>query len=166
MGKSRPVVYLDTCAIIEAHRVKCWKQLASHYELHTVRKCCEELADGNPRDPDYIAVDLKAIAPDIMIHEISSPQCVKAAIKAPSFGGLDPGEKELLAWCADQDPKAMIITTGDRAAIVAACELWLRENLQPLEDIATTAGVRGSFKHHFCRVWLQTICSNFALDNF
>ena len=166
MGKSRPVVYLDTCAIIEAHRVKCWKQLASHYELHTVRKCCEELADGNPYDPDYIAVDPQQIAQDMVIHEISRLQCAKAVTKAPSFGGLDAGEKELLAWCADQDPKAMIITTGDKAAIVVACELGLRENLQPLEDIAVTVGVHGSFQHHFCRVWLQKICSNFALDNF
>jgi hypothetical protein len=165
MGKSRPVVYLDTCAIIEAHRVKCWKQLASHYELHTVRKCCEELADGDSRDPDYIAVDLKAIAPDIVIHEISSPQCVKAAIKAASFGGLDDGEKELLAWCADQAPKAMIITTGDRAAIVAACELGLRENLQPLEEIVGQIGLSVKLKRHYCRVWLQEICNKFALDN-
>jgi len=165
MGKSRPVVYLDTCAIIEAHRVKCWKQLASHFELHTVRKCCEELADGNPYDRDYIPVDLKAIAPDIVIHEISSPQCVKAAIKAPSFVGLDAGEKELLAWCADQAPKAMIITTGDKAAIVAACELGLRENLQPLEEIAGKIGVSVKLQRHYCRVWLQEICNKFALDN-
>jgi hypothetical protein len=139
--------------------------LASHFELHTVRKCCEELADGNPYDPDYIAVDLKAIAPDIVIHEITLVQCVKAATKAASFVGLDAGEKELLAWCADQDPKAMIITTGDKAAIVAACELGLRDNLQPLEEIAGQIGVSARFQHHFCRLWLQQICSNFALDN-
>ena len=166
MGKSRPVVYLDTCAIIEAHRVKCWKQLASHYELHTVRKCCEELADGNPYDKEYTAVDQQQIAHDMVIHDTSPLQCTAATIKAKTFVKLDAGEKELLAWCADQDPKAMIITTGDRAAIVAACELGLRDNLQPLEDIATTVGVRGNFQHHFCRVWLQQICSNFALDNF
>ncbi len=133
--------------------------------MHTVRKCCEELADGNPYDPDYIAVDLKAIAPDIVIHEITLVQCVKAATKAASFVGLDAGEKELLAWCADQDPKAMIITTGDKAAIVAACELGLRDNLQPLEEIAGQIGVSARFQHHFCRLWLQQICSNFALDN-
>jgi len=117
MGINRPVVYLDTCVIIEAHRVGCWKQLVSRYELHTVRRCCEELADGNPHDPEYVPVDRNQIAEDMIVHDCERRQSIAAATKAASFGGLDAGERDLLAWCADQDPEAMIITTGDRAAI-------------------------------------------------
>lgn len=165
MGKNRPIVYLDTCVILEAHRVKCWKQLASQYELHTVRRCYEELSDGNPRDPDYIPVDRQQIAQCVTIHDCVARQCIAAATMAATFGRLDAGEKELLAWCADQDPQAMIITTGDRAAIVAACELGLRNSLQPLEEITDKIGLRVTLQQHYCRAWLEKICSNFALDN-
>ena len=165
MGKCRPVVYLDTCVILEAHRVKCWKQLVSQYELHTVRRCYEELADGNPHDSDYIAVDRQQIAQEMTIHESVPRQCIAAATLATTFGGLDAGEKELLAWCADQDPQAMLITTGDRAAIVAACELGLRNCLQPLEEITDKIGLRVALQPHYCRAWLEKICSAFALDS-
>ena len=165
MGKSRPVVYLDTCVIIEAHRVKCWKQLAAQNELHTVRECYDELAGGNPRDPDYIAVDQRQIALDMAIHDCAPRQRIAAATRAATFGGLDAGEMGLLAWCADQDPQAMIITTGDRAAIVAACELGLRNNLQSLEEIAKGMRPRSTLQRHFCRKWFEEVCRSFALDN-
>jgi hypothetical protein len=131
MGTTRPVLYLDTCAIIEAYRVRCWLQLVDRYELHTVRKCREELESGNPRDPDYIHVDLQQIDAAMVIHTLA--------------------------------PKAMIITTGDRAAIVAACELGLRENLQPLEEVAATVGIRAEFQKHYRRAWLAEICTKCAL---
>ena len=163
MGTNRPVLYLDTCAIIEAYRVNCWRQLVDRYELHTVRKCREELESGNPRDPDYIPVDLQQIDAAMVIHALAPEQKVAAAAQSATLGGLDEGEKDLLAWCAAQAPKAMIITTGDRAAIVAACELGLRENLQPLEEIAATVGIRADFQKHYRRAWLAEICTKCAL---
>ncbi|MDA3925765.1 MAG: hypothetical protein PF904_13790 [Kiritimatiellae bacterium] len=139
--------------------------MVDRYELHTVRKCCEELADGNPYDPEYIAVDQGQIARDMVIHDVTPVQCVKAATKAATLSGLDAGEKELLAWCAEHDRDAMIITTGDRAAIVTACELNLREKLKSLEEITKPIGVNPKFRHHFCRTWLEQVCAAFALDN-
>ncbi len=35
-GAAKRVVYLDTCAVIEAHRTRCWKALAARHDLHTV----------------------------------------------------------------------------------------------------------------------------------
>jgi len=48
MGTNRPVLYLDTCAIIEAYRVKCWLQLVERYELHTVRNVARNWKAGIP----------------------------------------------------------------------------------------------------------------------
>jgi hypothetical protein len=163
MGTARPILYLDTCAIIEVYRVKCWPQLVNRYELHTVQKCREELESGNPYDPDYISFDLQQIDETMVIHELVPKQKVAAAVQSATLGALDEGEKDLLSWCADQAPKAMIITTGDRAAIVAACELGLRENLRSLEEIATAIGVRANFQKHYQRIWLTKICTKYAL---
>lgn len=165
MGTNRPVLYLDTCAIIEAYRVNCWRQLADRYELHTVSRCREELASGNPRDQDYIPVNLQQIDETMAIHALAPEQKVAAAAQSATLGGLDEGEKDLLSWCAAQAPKAMIITTGDRAAIVAACELGLRENLQSLEEIANFVGVRIIFQKHYRRAWLSEICTKCALGH-
>ena len=164
MSTNRPVLYLDTCAIIEAHRVGCWRQMVTRYELHTVAECRDELRSGNARDSEYIVVDVDQVERDMVIHGLSVEQRIAAGVKSASFGVLDAGERDLLAWCAAQAPTAMIITTGDRAAIVAACELGLRENLQPLEEITIAIGVHADLKKHYRRAWLAEICTTYALE--
>lgn len=165
MSTNRPVLYLDTCAIIEAHRVGCWRQMVTRYEMHTVAECRDELRSGNARDSEYIAVDVDQLERDMVIHVLSVGQRIAAGVKSASFGVLDAGERDLLAWCAAQAQTAIIITTGDRAAIVAACELGLRDNLKPLEEIVAAIGVQAALKKHYCRVWLAEICTKCALDN-
>jgi len=164
MSTNRPVLYLDTCAIIEAHRVGCWRQMVTRYELHTVAECRDELRSGNARDSEYIVVDVDQVERDMVIHGLSVEQRIAAGVKSASFGVLDAGERDLLAWCAAQAPTAMIITTGDRAAIVAACELGLRENLQPLEEVTIAIGVHADLKKHYRRAWLAEICTTCALE--
>jgi hypothetical protein len=157
MEPARPVLYLDTCAILEATRARCWQQLAGRFDLHTVAECRNELASGNRNDRRYVAVDLTTFDASVAVHSPTAAHHASAQLKSASFARLDPGEKDLLAWCAAAAPNALILTTGDRAAIVSACELGLAENLQSLEEVAQSVGAKPELQIHFRKKWLSEI---------
>lgn len=164
MGTNRPILYLDTCAIIEAWRVGCWRALVSRFELHTVKECHDELGRGNPDDPDYVHVDTRKIEADIVVHVPTRANIVAAIFKSAAVNDIDKGERELLAWCAAQHTSAMILTTGDRAAIVAACELGLKDRLSSLEELANAAGVHPQLQNHYRQSWLTDIRTKWLLE--
>lgn len=62
MAKDR--VLLDTCIIIEAFRVNCWKALCARYDVETVEKCVEEACTGDPLNPKRVPVDRKLLLAD------------------------------------------------------------------------------------------------------
>lgn len=157
------VIYLDTCVIIEAHRTRCWKALAARHDLHTVDECIAELRTGNPRDREYVAVNCDAIARDVTIHIPTTAQKAALRLRSAKAGGLDAGERDLLAFFIAQDDRALLLTTGDRAAILAACELDLVKRLISLEELAREAGARPDLQHHFCKEWLSGIRTAFYL---
>jgi hypothetical protein len=61
-------------------------------------------------------------------------------------------------------PSAIILTTGDRAAIVSACELGLGQNLQSLEEVADTVGARAELQPHFRKKWLSEIRTESSVE--
>jgi len=165
MNTTPPALYLDTCAIIEAHRTGCWRQIVARFETHTVKKCRDELADGNPNDPDYVYVDMDRIDNDVKVHEPTKTDVANAILKSAAVRGIDDGERELLAWCATQQPGALILTTGDRAAIRAACELGLKDRLRSLEELAASAGMHPVLQNHYYTKWLTEIRTNWLMEN-
>jgi hypothetical protein len=157
MRPNRPVLYLDTCAILEAVRSRCWRQMVARFDLHTVVECRNELAGGNRHDRRFIPVDLPSFDARVTLHAPTVAHRSAAQMKSASYARLDAGERDLLAWCAACAPDALILTTGDRAAIISACELGLGESLQSLEEVADAAGSRPDLQVHFRKKWLSEI---------
>lgn len=54
MSSARQILFRDSCAIIEAHRTRCWKALLVRFELHTVHECWDKLRRGDTRDSEYV----------------------------------------------------------------------------------------------------------------
>lgn len=161
-AKTLPV-YLDTCVVLAAHRSQCWNALAGHFNLHTTQVCRQELTRGNPQDPKYVRVDMAAFDRRVAVHQTSQVQLIEATLRSPTLSAVDAGEMDLLAWCADQ-PDALLLSTGDRAAVLAACRLGLRERLVSLEELANRAGLRPRLPRHFTKAWLAEVCSEFLLE--
>jgi hypothetical protein len=156
-------IYLDTCAVIAAHKTGCWNALTGSYQLHTVEECMKELGGGNPRDPGYVAVDQEALSKIITVHSPTKKEIVAARLKAASIAGLDAGERDLLAWCASQNPSSLLVTTGDRAAIIATCQLGLDGRLRSLEELANAVGSKPQLPRHFTKEWLSGVKTDYWL---
>lgn len=164
MAAKTPPVYLDTCVVLAAHRYRCWNGLAGHFNLHTTQVCRQELVQGNSRDPRHVQVDMFAFDQKVDVHQTPMARRAEALLRSPTLSDVDAGEMDLLAWCAAQ-PEALLLTTGDRAAILAACRLGLRESLVSLEELANMAGLRPQLPRHFTKAWLAEVRSEFMLED-
>ncbi len=141
----KPRVFAETNVILEAFRTSCWTAISSHFAIETVEKCVEETLTGNPGDPRHVSVpatDLKAgLAGQ---HPVARKELASLVLAHPSCGTLDDGEKHLLAWLLANKllPSAVIVvTTADKAALVASHGLGWLDCAVSLEDLARKAGV-------------------------
>lgn len=143
MPKTR--VFADTNVILEAFRTGCWTSICSQFAIETVQKCVEETLTGNPGDSRHVVVpfaDLKAgLAGE---HPVTRKELALLVLDHPSCSTLDDGEKHLLAWLLAHKllPSAVIVvTTADKAALVASHSLGWLDCAVSLEDLARKAGV-------------------------
>lgn len=143
MPKTR--VFADTNVILESFRTGCWTAISSHFVIETVQKCVEETLTGNPGDPRHVSVppaDLKAgLAGE---YPVTRKELASLVLAHPSCSTLDDGEKHLLAWLLANKllPSAVIVvTTADKAALVASHGLGWLDCTVSLEDLARRAGV-------------------------
>lgn len=143
MAKIR--VFADTNVILEAFRTGCWTAIGSRFALETVGKCVEETLTGNPEDPRHVpvlAADLKAgLAGQ---HPVTRKQIASLVLAHPACDVLDDGEKHLLAWLLASKllpSPAIVVTTADKAALVAAHGLGWLDGVVSLESLARQAGV-------------------------
>lgn len=123
----------------------------------------KELGGGNPRDPGYVAVDQEAVSKVFTVHSPTKKDIVAAQLKAASVAGLDAGEQDLLAWCAAQNPSSLFATTGDRAAVISACQLGMDGRLRSLEELANAVGSQPQFPRHFTKEWLSGVKTGYWL---
>lgn len=138
-------VFADTNVILESFRTGCWTAISSHFAIETVQKCVEETLTGNPGDPRHVAVapaDLRAgLAGE---HPVTRKELAALVLAHPSCGTLDDGEKHLLAWLLANKllPSVIVVvTTADKAALVASHGLGWLDCAVSLEDLARRAGV-------------------------
>lgn len=138
-------VFADTNVILEAFRTHCWTAISSHFAIETVEKCVEETLTGNPSDPRHVSVppaDLNAGLSGQ--HPVTRKELASLVLAHPCCGTLDDGEKHLLAWLLANKllPSALIVvTTADKAALVASHGLGWLDCAVSLEDLARKAGV-------------------------
>ena len=137
-------VFADTNVILEAFRSRCWTAITTHFAVETVEKCVEEALTGNPSDPRHIAVppaDLNAgLAGQ---HPVTRKELATLVLSHPSCRTLDDGEKHLFAWLFANKlpPSQVIVTTADKAALVASNDLGWLDCMISLEELARRAGV-------------------------
>lgn len=162
MPKQR--VLVDTCIIIEAFRVKCWKALCRHFDVETVQCCVTECCTGDPLQPGRVAIEREELVADLAhIHVVSETMLAQLALARDNLPALDDGELHMMAWLHAHPGEAVItlISTADRAAVRATHALQLLDRVDSLQNLAKVAGVGkkqlSNLAHHFSEDWLGTV---------
>ena len=158
MAKIR--VFADTNVILEAFRTGCWKVIGNRFAIETVEKCVEETLTGNPDDPRHVPVLPANLKTGLSgQHPVTRKQIASLVLAHPACSVLDDGEKHLLAWLFANKllpSSVMVVTTADKAALVATHGLGWLDNMVSLEYLARQAGVG--------RVKLDTLALQYRED--
>jgi hypothetical protein len=162
MAKDR--VLLDTCIIIEAFRVNCWKALCARYDVETVEKCVEEACTGDPLNPKRVPIDRKLLTSGLArVHPVTDLERATFSINNAGLPGLDDGELHLLAWLhANQPiPITLLISTTDKAALKAVHMLSWLSHVSSLETLGRAAGMDKKqlqkLEAHFLEPWMAQV---------
>lgn len=169
MSKQR--VLVDTCVIIEAFRIKCWKALCRHFDVETVDCCVTECCTGDPLKPGRVEIPRDELIDGLArIHSVDETMLAMLAIDCHDIPALDDGELHLMAWlhAHPKDAVLTVISTADRAAVRATHVLKLLDRLTSLQELGQTAGVgrkqMSSLKSHFQGDWLSTLRMQLKMD--
>lgn len=171
---ARDRVFVDTNVILEAFRAGCWTTICSRFAVETDAKCVDEALAGNPADPGYIPVDATALMSGLAACHGTTPlEIATLVLDHPRTEGLDDGELHLLAWLyargLDLDAR-ILISTADKAAIVAASALGWLDAVVCLEDLAQRAGLRRDrldrLARHHCGGWLTSLKTRIRMKVF
>lgn len=170
MPKTR--VFADTNVILEALRTNCWTALSNQFAVETVEKCIEETLTGNPDDPRHIPVppsDLHAGLADR--HPVTRKDIASLVLAHPACATLDDGEKHLFAWLFANNllpAAAVVVSTADKAALVASHKLGWLDCVVSLEHLARSAGVGranlDALALQYREDWLTNIKTKIRLD--
>lgn len=163
MPPSRQIVYVDTNVVIEAVDTKCWAALLNKFDVRTVAEVRRETQAGNRAIKGYVMVDKALFDAKVTVAEVSKLQLAAAQLRTALLSQIDRGERELLAYVAAQDENALLLTTGDRAAVRAACALGLGERLRSLEELAGACGQKPEVADWFTKKWLTRVKTDFLL---
>jgi hypothetical protein len=101
---------------------------------------------------------------NVTVHAVTAADVLNATVKASNLAAIDKGERDLLAWAAAQNPNALLLTTGDRAAVKAACSLKLDGRLCSLEELAKQCGLSPKLNLWFTKDWLGSVKTEFLFD--
>lgn len=138
-------VFADTNVIIEAFRTRCWTAITTHFAVETVEKCVEETLTGDPSDPRHIAVTPSELHMGLAAqHPVTRRELAALVANQPGCMTLDDGEKHLFAWLYASKllpSRVIVVTTADKAALVASNRLGWLDCTTSLEDLASKAGV-------------------------
>lgn len=165
MPPSRQIVYVDTNVVIEAVDTGCWAALLNKFDVRTVAEVRRETQAGNRLIKSYVVVDKTQFDAKVTVAEVTKVQLAAAQLRTPLLSQIDPGERHLLAYVAAQDKNALLLTTGDRAAVRAACALGLDDRLRSLEELAGACGQKPAVGDWFTKKWLSKVKTEFLLDS-
>jgi hypothetical protein len=157
-------VYVDTNAILESHRIKCWNGIASRFSLCSVEKCVEECATGNLSGAE-IEIDITGLRSKVVVEEVNVQERVQLNIRLGGRVILDAGEEHLIAKAVLQK-NAWMLCSPDKAAIRAVGLLNLGDRLVSLEELAQSCGqaIGGKTKGHYLKKWLENQKTILALE--
>jgi hypothetical protein len=132
-------VFADTNVILESFRTGCWTAICNHFAIETVEKCVEETLTGNPGDPRHVAVPPAELKAGLVAqHQVTRKELATLVLSNPSCSTLDDGEKHLFAWLFANKllpSQVIVVTTADKAALVASNGLGWLDCMTSLEDL-------------------------------
>jgi hypothetical protein len=164
MPSPRKVIYVDTNVVLEAQRTGCLLDILERFDVRTVETVQIEIQTGDRRREGYVAVNMEEFSAKATINKVTNVQLLQASAKASSLPALDPGERDLLAFVASEDPRSLLLTTADKAAVKTACQLKLENSLISLEEIAGQCGKSPALKRQYSRAWLGQVRTEFRFD--
>lgn len=157
---------MDTNAIIEACRIKCWRALTSRYSIQTVEKCIEETQTGAQKRKVEQKIDENALRASLSaVHDISTNQRTEAHKLEKTHSRLDAGERDLWAQaisCNDE----WILCGPDKASLMYGICNGYRERLVSLEQILIGIGFRPSvaMHHNYTKQWHEKKLMELAIE--
>ena len=150
-------VLIDTNAIIEAHRVKCWNNLTSFFIMETVDECIMESGTGDSTREDYINVDVEHLRKSMLIHKTTQLEKAGFSLKYENADLLDMGERCLMAYAlAKKD--AWILCSPDKACVQAMCTLNFKNRTISLQELIDETGLNSKklkLKEQYTKKWLK-----------
>jgi hypothetical protein len=152
-------VFMDTNAIMEAHRVKCWNAITTFFQIETVEEC-QKCANGNQQRREYVAVDTRAFKETVVVHSVSNVMLASLMSADPAAAVLGQGEKDLISRLFAEQGN-WYACTPDKAAAASMFRLNLARRITALETLADLAGMRRlKFRDNFTRRWLHVVQAN------
>lgn len=168
MAKQR--VLVDTCVIIEAFRIKCWKALCNHFDVETVECCVAECCTGDPLRPGRVDISHEELVAGLaQIHTVDATMLATLTLECHDLPALDDGELHMMAWLRahPEDAVLTVISTADQAAVRATHTLDLLDRVWSLEEMAKTAHVGrkqlNGLHSHFQEDWLSSLRTKLRL---
>ncbi len=159
-------VLMDSNAIIEAHRLRCWPNLLAFFSIETVDMCARECASGSQQlHRDYVPVDTQALRDNITVHAVDDTLRRELICREPSAADIDDGEKDLLAYAITLPPKVFLVCSPDKACMKVAARMGLLDRLVSLQTLADRVG-RGNlkFKRNYTEKWHRKQCGSIQLE--
>jgi len=150
-------ILVDTNVIIEAHRVRCWRAVASEFRLITAEKVIEETQTGHQnRSPEQNIDEAVLRASFHQIHDVTRSQLAAIDIDYEDHG-LDDGEHHLVALAASLDGAAWLLNSPDNGTIRFCSRAEWLDRMVSLQAMTNTLGLphgqrlRGNHTEHWLR---------------
>jgi len=115
---------------------------------------------------DYVKVDAAQFDEKVTVNKVSKIELAAAQLRAPLMAQIDAGERDLLAYVAAHNENALLISTGDRAAVKTACALGLSDRLRSLEELAQNCGQKPKVNEWHTKKWLSRVRTEYLMDSF
>ncbi len=160
----RQIVYVDTNVVIESVATRCWAALVNRFDVRTVAEVRREAQSGRRQGKGYVPLDAGQFDKNVRVFEVTDVELAAATLRTPLLSRIDAGERHLLAHMSALDKNSLPLTTGDRAALRAACALGLDDRLRSLEELAHHCGQKPTVQEWFTRKWLSKVKTEYLLD--
>ncbi len=158
-------ILIDSNAIIEAHRLRCWLNLIAFFSIETVDMCARECAGGQQLHRDYVPVDTNALRNKITVHDVTDAMRLELICREASAVDIDDGEHDLLALALTLPDNVFLICSPDKACMKVAAKMGLSNRLVSLEALADRVGRRNlRLKRNYTEQWHRRTCADISMS--
>lgn len=158
-------ILIDTNAILEAHRIGCWKALCGFFSMETVQRCVTECGEGDPFREHHIPVDIDELEGQVKIHTATPVMIAElAAQSGGAFADIHDGEKHLLAYTMTQ-ANAYLLCSPDKDCMRVGMILDILKWYVSLEKIAEKSGCRRlALREQYTEKWHNDFCGKLRIE--